>query len=113
MDQTGCQTAASFTFTSVCSSSPSLFCLSHDRSCGADVVDPSYSATVSGRLPPGRHAYACHAFRRQEWRAVAELGSPLTFSAAASLHSHIYLFGGSSPATEDEGFTQRAQRCVK
>lgn len=49
---------------------------------------------------------------RQEWRAVAELDSPLTFSAAASLHSHIYLFGGSSPAEEDESFTRRAQRCI-
>ena len=44
---------------------------------------------------------------------MAEIGSPLTFSAAASLHSYIYLFGGSSPATEDEGFTRKAQRCVR
>ncbi|CAL5218836.1 g567 [Coccomyxa viridis] len=48
--------------------------------------------------------------RREDWQAVADLSSPLMFSAAASLHSHIYVFGGSTPADEDEGFTERAQR---
>ncbi len=50
---------------------------------------------------------------REDWKAVADLSCPLMFPAAASLHSHIYVFGGSTPATEDEGFTERAQRCVQ